>query len=419
MSGLGGVVGRNWSDDNSSEKSDISLDGSSSIITSSICADEQTSHDPEGARYSHPDQNSEQTVRQLTTLFNNVLNSRGNYEILDNILRKRNLEIVVKVDPSDIISDNDLKTISLEEQAEARNFVIRVLSRQQQVYSERNFHHLDNLSLKRMIPDAISHWKKKSDPESVIISLPLPSVAPMITTPIRDRFLGTSTESMPHARPSPLNIDNCEMSLENYFDDSISTATAVSFPSSSSTSTRDAHRSPDIISDNNGTSSLRDKNPVRSEIRAGNGSGTSSESISTNDIVPNTTINARHINVQPSFISKPKPNLKPKSDSSSSHPTNQNMTHTQNPTHIGINNHGHSRKEQLDAFIGLCLPSTTIVNATLVYDTYCKWCVNCNYEKYTRPMFTKALRDKMGTYEIKSDTGRSKGWTINLSGAQV
>lgn len=390
---------QNWSDDNSSQKSGVS-DGISTIssISSPI-----NSHYQEDLYASQSRQNNisnpEETTKHLTVLLNNILNSRGDYDILDNILRKRQLEIVVKLNPSDIIDDTDLNMISSEEKAEARNFIIRVLTRQQQMYSERNFHHLDNLSLKRMIPDIIYHWKKKTDPESVTISLPLPLVAPMITTPIRDRFLvPVNNDSVPitestYVKPHPLMMANSGMSLEDCFDDSLSAASSISGLTSVS--------SHDNVVGLNRISSIDNINQphiiTASNIHPPNshpGISHPSNSHPGTTHLPNSHPPKR-INAHTNFISKP----------------------VARDAAVNISSqvdHGRSKKEQLESYIELCQPTTVIINATEVYNAYCQWCEQRSYEKYTRPMFTKSLRERWGDYEIKSDTGRSKGWTIML-----
>lgn len=356
--------GNGW-DDNSSHKSELSDDSNFSMFDSINTQHIQSLNTHKNDISVDP----EETIKHLSILLNNILNSRGDYDILDNILRKRRLEIVIKINPSDIVDDTDLQTLSLDERAEVRSYIVRVLSRQQQIYSERNFHHLDNLSLKRMIPDIIFHWKKKSDPESVSINLPLPLVAPMITTPIRDRFLKSKntnelSNNSSYTKPHPLIIDNSEMSVEDESD-------AVSADSTSTSN----------LTISSPTENIQEFNTINS---------------SNNDIHKgNTNVSSTSINCQPKIISK-----------TVTKPNTINLS-------LQIN-HGCSKRDQLESYIGLCKTSTIIINATEVYNAYCKWCECNKYEMYTRPMFTKSLRDKWGNYEIKSNTGRSKGWTITL-----
>lgn len=333
--------------------------------------------------------NRDETSQQLESLLNNVLNDRSHYDTLNKVLKNRGFEIVIRTDPSNLIQDQDLNSVKIEERSDANHFIRKVLETQQKNYARKNRHHMDNLTLKRMIPEIVRNWKKgQTDINKLKIGIPLPLVAPIITTHL-EKQLFSSAE----------------------FDRNLS---ELSKPSSPFDYTTESDSISSSTSDMNSTRSLdqsiglaRPSRYFNTLVQHPSNTSQSSPSSSSNypSILPNPSSDSVPLNTPPQ--------------------TQQTLTldnlnglemdiqEQLNPSHGAAE----TKRDQLNAFIGLCKPghdNRVNVNATVLYNSYCRWCEKYSYVKYTRPMVIGSFRTKLGPYELKNPGGRSKGWNLTL-----
>ncbi len=364
-----------------SDTSTISISDSSTVSTPSFDYNSSDNHVESN--------NVNETRRQLISLLNSVLNTRSHYDLLDEVLKTRGLEIVIRTDPSDLIQDSDLNSVQIEHRSETKDFIKRVLTKQRDSYAGKNFHHMDNLTLKRMIPEIVRNWRKgRTDISKLKIGIPLPLVAPMITTPLREQLLsdGDFDRNLAElSRPSsPLSY----------------TTESDSISLSSSTSDMTSTRSLD-------QSIGRPKQSRHANVQIQHPHSISRSSSSSGSVLSNQHINIVPQNTTPQNKEQPIISLR---DLPGIEREIQEQLKPSHGTAV-------TKKDQLNAFIGLCKPghnSGVNVNATTLYNSYCGWCVRYSNEKYTRPMVIDSFREKLGIHELKNSGGRSKGWNLIL-----
>lgn len=383
----------------SDKSSDVSNHSSEEISeTNSVLSTSSYEFDTIG---SHKTNNNHETRRHLHILLNGVLNNRNHYELLDDVLKSRGLEIVVRTDPYDLIQESDLKSIPPEQRSQVKEFVKLVLIRQRDIYAEKNFHHMDNLTLKRMIPDVVRNWRKgNTDIEKIVISVPPPMVGPMITTPMREQLLSDSgsirgdgsirsedefnrnlVELSRASSPFSFGMDSDAVSLSSSVSDMMST------------------RSSDVSNGRIRSINHSQTNfPVRFDQNAHISPSSSVDDLSSSAGISVTSCGSSQQNHRTVLTMNDIPMLE------------KSIREQTNPSHGRLL----TKKDQLNAYIESCKPSDNNVNATILYNNYCKWCEHYNYEKYTRPMVIDSFREKLGDYEVKNSSGRSRGWSLTL-----
>jgi hypothetical protein len=361
--------------------------------------------------YDYDSDNRNETRQQLVSLLNSVLNTRSHYDLLDEVLQTRGLEIVIRTDPSNLIQDQDLNSVKIEQRSDAKDFIRKVLTAQRQNYAKKNCHHMDNLTLKRMIPEIVRNWRKgRTDINKLKIGIPLPLVAPIITTPLRKQLLSSSEfdrNLSELSRPSsPLSYTTESDSISSSISDMTSTRSLdqsiiMSRPSRYSNTRHSNTRHSNSISKSSLSSS---SNYSLTLSNPSSGSTLSNQCI--NSFPPNTA-NSNQIPHNTTHSSQQILSL------CDLPALEMDIQEQLNPSH----GTAVTKKDQLNAFIGLCKPghdSGVNVNATILYNSYCRWCEKYSYEKYTRPMVIDSFREKLGPHELKNSGGRSKGWNLTL-----